>query len=95
MRKSTILEAHESLQRKIQACGGANQFVRASVASAATNTSIPPDGVTPNILDKMYNYMHNMANSVTNKKSVLEQLVPTNAKQSYTIVIQDTTILIL
>ena len=59
------------------------------------NTSRPPTSITPNILDKMYDYMDNMANAITNEKAVLEQLVATNAKQASTISTQATTILSL
>ena len=43
-----------------------------------------PTRVTPGILDKMYDYMDNMANDVTNEKAVLEKLVETNTKQAST-----------
>ena len=39
-------------------------------------------GVTPNILDKMDDYIDNMAKSITNKKAVLDKLVANNYKQS-------------
>ena len=61
----------------------------------AANTSRPLTGVTPNIHNKMYDYMDNMDNVVKNKKSVLEQLVETNIKQSSTIVTQATIILVI
>ena len=89
--KSTFLEAHEGLQRNIQAFGGADQISSTNAASVEANTSRTPTGATPDILDKMDDYMDNMSNSVTNKKAVLEKLVATNAKKPSTIITQATT----
>ena len=52
-------------------------------------------GVTPDILDKMDDYMDNMDNAVTNKKSFLDKLVATNANQASIISIKSTTIISL
>ena len=54
-----------------------------------------PIGVTPDIIDKMDDYMDNMANAVDNKKAFLEKLVANNSKQASTIATQATTILSL
>ena len=83
--KYILLESQKGLQRKIQTHGGANQFGRANAASLAANPSRSPTRVTPDILDKMDDYMDNMAYTVPNRKAVIEQLVATNAKQSSTI----------
>ena len=93
--KSTFLEDYKGIQSQIQACGGTNQFGIANAASMVANPSRPPTSITPDILDKMDDYMDNMANSVTNKKAVLEKLTVTNAKQASTITTQATTILAL
>ena len=55
--------------------------------------SRPPTVITPDILEKMDDYMDSMDNSVTNKKDVLERLVPTNTKQASIIATQATTVL--
>ena len=93
--KSTFLEAHKVLQRYILACGGANQFRRMNASSMAANTSRTPAIVTPEIINKMDDYMDNMANFVTSDKAILQQLMATNNKKSSTITTQATTILAL
>ena len=93
--KSTSLESHKVLQRKIQACGGADQFVSTNDASVATKPSNPPTNITHEILNKMDDYMDNMANVVINEKAVIEQLLGTNSKQASTIATQSTNILSL
>ena len=52
-------------------------------------------GITPSILDKMDEYMDNMANAVTNKKFFLERLVTNNSKQSSAVSTQASTVLSL
>ena len=93
--KSKFIEAHEVLQRQIQSYGGYNQF---GSSNAATMSGKPPrllTGVTHDILEKMYDYIDNMAKTVTNKKSVLEKLGVTKTKKASTITTQDNTILAL
>ena len=52
-------------------------------------------GNTPKILYKMYNYMDNMANAVTNENAFIEQLTTNNSKQASTISTQAITIISL
>ena len=64
--KFTFLEDHGGLQRCIQAWGDADQFGIVDAASEVAKPYRPPTGVTPEIFHKMYDYMDNMANVVTN-----------------------------
>ena len=93
--KVAFLEAHEVLQKQIQACGGAYHFFSANAASVAANPSKLPTGITTDILDKRDDYMYNMDNTVSNKKDILDQPVATNTKQASNITTQATTILAL
>ena len=52
---------------QLQACRDSDQFGSANAASVMVNISRSLTGVKPDILDKMDNYMDNMANAVTNK----------------------------
>ena len=96
--KSTFLEVHEGLQHQIQYCGGDYQFgsTNTITETAKPSTSKPPRSttiVTPNLLNKMFDYMDNITNSVTNEKDVMEKLVATKENQTTTISIQANTIL--
>ena len=61
----------------------------------AANISRSLNGVTPEILKKIDDYMDKMDNTVTNEKAVLEGLVVTIAKQASTIATKATNTLAL
>ena len=86
--KNHFLKAHEGFKRHIQACRGADQFVRATANPHPTNV-LP---LTPSLLEYMDIYLDNMINTVTNEKAVLSELVATNTNQEVTIDTQASTI---
>ena len=93
--KAHYLEAHKGRKLHIWACGGKKPFNSVNVA-----TKVPANSnlnTTPYItnIDHLDDYLDNIANTATNEKTVIEQLVATNSKQEATINTQASTIKIL
>ena len=97
--KAHYLLAHEACELHIRACGGKEPFNGANAASelpanskrngTSNRNAVPPDNTA---IERLDDYLDNIANAATNEKEVLEFLVATNAKQEATIDTQATTI---
>ena len=90
--KAHYLLAHEARELHIRACGGKEPFNGANAASevppnsqrpvASGRAAMPPNEAA---IERLDDYLDNIANAATNEKAVLKELVATNAKQAETI----------
>jgi hypothetical protein len=90
--KAHYLLAHEARELHIRACGGKEPFNGANAASeipptanrpvSSDRSAVPPSEAA---MERLDDYLDNIANAATNEKAVLEELVATNSKQAETI----------